>query len=200
MDFRCSVSDMSKSSPWSQCQSRSPHTEPHSSPACSQSSASSCSMVRMPFSFSRFSVRAPMPGRSRRVSWLQRLGQNVERERHQAVGLFHVAGDFGEVAIGGQADGTAQHGADPLADARLDLAAQLHGGQQRPFAAHEAAGHFVDGENGGDGQAAFDGFDDAVMVFGVDLVAALDEARSPGHIRLASATMVPVRTPKALAS
>ena len=32
IDFRWSVSDMSKSSPWSQCHSRSPHTDPHSSP------------------------------------------------------------------------------------------------------------------------------------------------------------------------
>ncbi len=53
--------------------------------------------------------------------------------------------------------------------------------KQRPLAAHEAAGHFVDGEHGGDGQAAFDGFDDAVMVVGVDLVAALDQHDVGAH-------------------
>ena len=37
------------------------------------------------------------------------------------------------------------------------------------------------------------------MVFGVDLVAASTRTIS-GHMRLASATIVPVRTPKALAS
>ena len=47
---------------------------------------------------------------------VQRLGQNVERQRHQAVGLFHVAGDFGQVAIGGQAHRAAQRFADVLAD------------------------------------------------------------------------------------
>ena len=40
---------------------------------------------------------------------VQRLGQNVERQRHQAVGLFHVAGDLGEIAIGREADRAAQH-------------------------------------------------------------------------------------------
>ena len=102
-------------------------------------------MVWMPFSFSRFSVRAPMPGRSRSVSCLQRFGQNVQRQRHQAVGLLHVAGHLGQVAVGGQAHRAAQHRSDPLPDARLHLAAQLHGGQQRPFAAHQPAGHLVDG-------------------------------------------------------
>ena len=76
-------------------------------------------MVWMPFSLSRFSVRAPMPGRSRRVSWRERFGQNVEGEGHQAVGLFHVAGDFGEIAVGGETDGAAQHGADALANVWL---------------------------------------------------------------------------------
>ena len=46
---------------------------------------------------------------------------------------------------------------------------------QRPLAAHEAAGHLVDGADGGDGQAAFDGLDDAVVVVDVELVAGLDE-------------------------
>ena len=50
---------------------------------------------------------------------VQRFGQNVEGEGHKTVGLFHVAGDFGEVAIGGEADGAAQHGADALANGAL---------------------------------------------------------------------------------
>ncbi len=45
----------------------------------------------------------------------QRLGQNVERQRHQAVGLFHVAGHLGKVAIGRQPHRTAQHRSHALA-------------------------------------------------------------------------------------
>ena len=57
---------------------------------------------------------------------VERLGQNVERQRHQAVGLFHVAGDFGEIAVGGEADGAAQHFADAVADCCLDSKAEIH--------------------------------------------------------------------------
>ena len=58
---------------------------------------------------------------------------------------------------------------------RFDAHAEIDGGEERALAADEAAGHLVDGADGGDGHAAFDGFDDAVMVFGVELVARLDE-------------------------
>ncbi len=73
-------------------------------------------MVWMPLALRRFSVWAPMPGRSRRVSWREGFGEDVEGEGDEAVGLFHVAGDFGEIAVGGEADGAAQHGSDALAD------------------------------------------------------------------------------------
>ena len=53
--------------------------------------------------------------------------------------------------------------------------------QKRPLAAHEAAGHLVDGADGSDGNAALDGFDDAVMVLGVDFVAAFDENDLRAH-------------------
>ncbi len=36
--------------------------------------------------------------------------EDVEREGDEAVGLFHVAGHLGEIAVGGEADGAAQHG------------------------------------------------------------------------------------------
>ena len=52
---------------------------------------------------------------------------------------------------------------------------------QRPFAADEAAGHLVDGADGGDRHAALDGFDDAVVVVGVDFVAPLDENNVGAH-------------------
>jgi len=60
-------------------------------------------------------------------------------------------------------------------DAGFDLAAKFEGGQQRALAADETAGHFVDGLDGADRHAAFDGFDDAVVVVDIDLVAGLDK-------------------------
>ncbi len=65
--------------------------------------------------------------------------------------------------------------------AALTLAAEIEGGKERALAAHEAAGHFVDGEDGADGEAAFDGFDDAVVVVDVDFVAGLDEDEAGTH-------------------
>ncbi len=105
----------------------------------------------------------------------------IEGQSDEAVGLFHIAGDLGEVAIGGEADGAAQHGTDLVADGRLDSKAEVQRRPQGPLAAHEAAGHLVDGEDGSDGEAAFDGFDDAVVVVDVDLVAGLDEDDLGAH-------------------
>ena len=58
---------------------------------------------------------------------------------------------------------------------RFDAHAEIDGGEEGALATDEAAGHLVDGADGGDGDAAFDGFDDAVMEFGIELVARLDE-------------------------
>jgi hypothetical protein len=109
------------------------------------------------------------------------LGEQVEREGDKAVGLFHVAGDLGEVAIGSEADGAAQGGSYAPADAVFDAAAEVDSGEEGALAAHEAAGHFVDGEDGGDGEAALDGFDDAVVVVNVDFVAGLYEDEVRAH-------------------
>ena len=109
MDFWCSSSPISKSSPRSQCQSRSPHTDPQISPACSRSSASrSIHGVKAFFVQPLLRARADARQVAQR-ELMQRFGQNVERQRHQAIGLFHVAGNFGEIAIGGEAHGAAQH-------------------------------------------------------------------------------------------
>ena len=94
---------------------------------------------------------------------------------------MHVAGDLGEVAVGGEADRTAEHGTDLLEDAGFDLASKIHGSEQGTFATHETAGHFVDGQDGGYGKAAFDGFDNAAMVVDVDFVAGLDEDDVRAH-------------------
>ena len=109
------------------------------------------------------------------------LWKKIEGKGDEAVGLFHVAGDLGQVTVGGQADRTAEHGPDLVKDAGLDLAPKLHGCQQGTLAAHQAAGHFVDGEDGRDGQAAFDGLNNAAMVVHVDFVAGLDQDDFRAH-------------------
>ncbi len=76
-------------------------------------------MVWMPFSLQALLSARADAGQVAQGELVQRFGQNVERQRDEAVGLFHVAGDFGEIAVGGEAHGAAQHGADVLADARL---------------------------------------------------------------------------------
>ena len=52
--------------------------------------------------------------------------QNVRSQRHQPIGLLHVAGHLGEIAIRGQTDGAADHRANALQNARLHLPPQLH--------------------------------------------------------------------------
>src|SRR5258707_4337084 len=49
----------------------------------------------------------------------ERLGEDVEGEGYEAVGLFHVAGNLGKVAIGGEANRATQERPDLLLDARL---------------------------------------------------------------------------------
>ena len=73
-------------------------------------------MVVMPLALRRTSVRAPTPGRSRSSRWAMARGSCEGRRPMRAVGLLHVAGDLGEVAVGGHADGAAEGFADVVAD------------------------------------------------------------------------------------
>jgi len=68
-----------------------------------------------------------------------------------------------------------------LADSLLDTNTEIEGGAKRPFPAHQAASHFIDGANGGNRDAAFDGFDHAVMVVNVNLVPGLNENEIGAH-------------------
>ncbi len=101
--------------------------------------------------------------------------EDVWRKGDEAVGLVHVRGDFGEVAVGCEADGAAEGVSGMGADGGFDVAGKLEGVQERLLATDEAAGHFVDGADGGDGDAALDGLDDAVVVVDIDIVTGLDE-------------------------
>ncbi len=97
------------------------------------------------------------------------------QETDEAVGLLHVAGDLGEVAVGGHADGAAEGFADVFVDGLLDVEGDLAGAGRFLLAAEELADHLVDGGVVGDGAGEFDGFGDGVGVLGVLGVVAFDE-------------------------
>ena len=102
-------------------------------------------------------------------------GELRGQKADEPVGLLHVAGDLGEVAVGRHADGAAQGFADVLVDGLLDVEGDLAGAGRLLLAAHELADHLVDGGVVGDGAGEFDGFGDGVGVLGVVGVVAFDE-------------------------
>ena len=106
----------------------------------------------------------------RNCSWQLRW-----QEADEAVGFLHVAGDLGEVAVGGHADGAAESDANVLVDGLLDLEGDLAGAGRLLLAAHELADHLVDGWVVRDGAGEVDGLGDGVGVLGVFGVAAFDE-------------------------
>ncbi len=93
----------------------------------------------------------------------------------EPVGLLHVAGDLGEVAVGRHADGAAEGYADVFVDGLLDVEGDLAGAGRLLLAAHELADHLVDGGSVGDGAGEFDGLGDGVGVLCVVGVVAGDE-------------------------
>ncbi len=102
-------------------------------------------------------------------------GQLRGEQADEAVGLLHVAGDLGEVAVGRHADGAAEGFADVFVDGLFDLEGDLAGAWRLLLAADEFADHLVDGGGVGDGAGEFDGFGDLVGVLGVLGVVAGDE-------------------------
>ena len=108
-----------KSSPRSQCHSFSPPMPPHAACNCSRSSASSCSMVRIPALLQPLlHARAD----AWQVAWRQRgqgVMQHVRRQGYQAVRLFHVGRYFGQVPVGRQANRAAKRGSRPCGGPRL---------------------------------------------------------------------------------
>ena len=71
--------------------------------------------------------------------------RKLRREKaNETVGFLHVAGDFGEVAVGGHADGAAQRFADVFVDGLFDIEGDFAGAGRLLLAAHELADHLVD--------------------------------------------------------
>src|ERR1035441_6598328 len=97
------------------------------------------------------------------------------QQADQPVGLLHVAGDLGQVAVGGHADGAAQGFADVVADGLLDGERNAAGLRRLLLAAHQLADHLVDAGRVRYRAAAVYSFRDSLRVFSVDTVVAFDE-------------------------
>ena len=102
-------------------------------------------------------------------------GELRGEQADEPVGFLHVAGDLGEVAVGGHADGAAQGLADVVADGLLDFEGDGAGAGRLALAAHELADHLVDGGGVGDGAAAVYSLRDFVGILSIDAVVAFDE-------------------------
>jgi hypothetical protein len=64
-------------------------------------------------------------------------------ETDEAVGFLHVVRDFGEIAVGGYADGAAEGFSDVFVDGLLDVEGDLTGAGRLLFATEELADHLV---------------------------------------------------------
>ena len=103
-------------------------------------------------------------------------GQLRGQKADEAVGLLHVAGDLGEVAVGRHADGAAQGFADVVLDGLLDGEGDA-GGRWAARCSRPMSWQTISSMEGvwATGQTAFDGGGDLVRVLGVDGVRAVDE-------------------------
>ena len=74
----------------------------------------------MPLALRRTSVRGADAGEVAEFEVGDGSWQLRGQEADEPVGLLHVAGDLGEVAVGGHADGAAEGLADVVVDGLLD--------------------------------------------------------------------------------
>ena len=87
---------------------------------CGRARAVPCMVVKMPSSAGALPGSRPRRA-GRGVPHARWERGNCERQQaDEPVGLLHVAGDLGQVAVGGYADGAAQEFADVVLDGLLD--------------------------------------------------------------------------------
>jgi hypothetical protein len=91
------------------------------------------------------------------------VGEIVVLDQGEAIGFVHVGGDFGEEAIGGDADGAFEVFADVLGDGLFNFVGEGGGVVRIGLAGVEEAGHFINGGDVVDGDVRVDGFFDGVM-------------------------------------
>ncbi len=198
MDFACSNSSSWKSSPRSQCHSLSPPMPPHRSFICSRSSAHNCFMVRMPAACSRFSMRGPIPGRSRGVRVSSAASRMSGVSATSPSGFSISLATLDRYRFGARP--TEQRKVEPTVSRifAFTRSRQIERRQQRLLAAHQPAGHLVDRHHRRHRHHRLHCFDDAVVILDIELVARLDQRNArtqpPGlaHLRARLHAEVPL--------
>jgi hypothetical protein len=99
-------------------------------------------------------------------------------ENREAIGLEHVGAEFGEGAVGSDADGAAHGFAAVFGDLVLDGFGECFAGCTRVLGAVEFATDFVDGVDTIDGDVFVDSREDAVMHAHVEARAGVDDGDS----------------------
>ena len=84
-------------------------------------------MVVMPLAWRRTSVLRADAGQVAQFEVRDGARELRGQKADQPVGLLHVAGDLGEVAVGRHADGAAQGFADVVLDGLLDVERDVRG-------------------------------------------------------------------------
>jgi hypothetical protein len=99
---------------------------------------------------------------------------------HQAVGLLQIGTDLAEKDVRCDADRAGKALADLLAQGPLDLERQYARGLDLALGSHQPAGHLVDRHDLLDRQAGVDGFENALVILGVEPVIGLhrDDGRA----------------------
>jgi hypothetical protein len=103
----------------------------------------------------------------------ENIRQVVFRDDGEAVGLLQVETDLAEKHVGRDADRAGEAFADLVAQRAFDFERELARDRHLPFSFHQAAGHFVDRAHLLDRHAGVDGFQDALVIIGVEPVIGL---------------------------
>jgi hypothetical protein len=98
----------------------------------------------------------------------QNLRQIVMRDDDQPVRLLQIGADLAEKDAGRDADRARKAFADLLVQRALDLQRQFARGRDLALGSHQPAGHFVDRHDLLDRQAGVDGFQNALVIVGVE--------------------------------
>lgn len=109
------------------------------------------------------------------VESVEALGEVLGLDHDESVGLLEVGGKFGQESVGGEAYGACEAGRDLVSDGSLHLVGEFQGIFWLHFIAEEAESHFIDAANTVDWEDGLDGFQNAVVIVGVEGVFSRDD-------------------------
>jgi hypothetical protein len=101
------------------------------------------------------------------------MSEVVGGDDDQSVGLLQVGAHLAEKDIGREADRAGEAFADLIAQGLFDFERELARKRHLALGAHQAASHFVDRADLLDRHAGVDGFQDALVIIGVETVIGL---------------------------